>query len=114
MFRVKNDHVIGVSSVQNTITATAGGTQAAAYQLTASVNRVSVCATAADSVRLPPALAGCSCVVVNDGAASCQVFGFGTETIDAVATATGVAVANGKRRIFVCVEDGKWLSILGA
>ena len=37
-------------------------------------------------------------LVANDGAASCQVFGQGTDTIDNVATATGVAIAAAKRR----------------
>ena len=43
---------------QNGITATPGGTRAAAIPLTAAFNRIAVCATAADSVALPPAVGG--------------------------------------------------------
>lgn len=100
--------------VQNTITAHAGGTQAAAFALTAIINRVSVCATSGDSVRLPVSQAGMIVVVINDGAALCQVYGAGTDTIDAVATATGVPVTNATRALFFCVVAGLWQSMGGA
>jgi hypothetical protein len=114
MFRHVQGTLANIPSLENNITATAGGTKAAAYVLTKSMSRISTCATAADSVLLPAALYGASCFVANDGAASAQVFGQGTDTIDGVATATGVAIANGKRRMFVCFADGAWTSLLGA
>lgn len=114
MFRATQTTSANVPSTENNIVATAGGTKAAAYQLTASVNRIGTCATAADSVLLPPAKAGCTVFVANDGAASCTVYGNGTDTIDAVATATGKALANTKRGIYVCVVDGAWLLHLTA
>ena len=43
-----------------------------------------------------------------------QVFGLGTDTIDDIAEATGVAIAATKRRIFIDTAAGKWTSILGA
>lgn len=107
----------GAGSTEDNITATPGGTQAAAFALSATkpVHRISVCATGADSVKLPLATGtGNVHVVANDGAASAQLFGAGTDTIDGVATATGVAVANTKRRICVDFAAGKWVSILGA
>lgn len=108
----------GSAGVEDGLTAHAGGTQAAALALSAtkSVHRVSTVGTAADSVKLPAATgSGDVHVVINDAAAnSMQLFGSGTDTIDAVATATGVAVAAAKRRICVDYAAGKWISILGA
>ena len=91
----------------NTLTATAGGTQAAALALTSSLNRVTVVATAADSVRLPAMVAGQMVVVINSHASnSMQVFGAGTATINGVATATGVALAAGKVGLYFAVTAG--------
>lgn len=97
------------------ITAFAGGGQANATLLTASINRVTVVATAADSVKLPPSYAGASITAINgDAADSMQVFGSGTDTINDVATATGVAQAAGKAAIYVCPVAGKWYRNLSA
>lgn len=90
------------------ITATASGTQAAAYQLSAQMSDISVCATALDSVALPkitvrapneanPGSLGMLVFVYNGGAAAAQVYG-GTnakDTINGVATATGVLLPAG-------------------
>jgi hypothetical protein len=94
-------------SVSNTLTAHAGGTQAAALALTSSINRVTIVATAADSVRLPTMAAGQMVVVINsDSTDSLQVFGASTATINDVATATGVALAAGKVGIYFAVTAG--------
>lgn len=92
------------------ITAHAGGTKAAATVLTAQINRVSVCATPGDSVLLPAAIAGRVVDVFNDGATAMQVFGAGTDTIDGVATGTGVVLSNSKRARYVCFTTGAWIS----
>lgn len=90
------------------ITATASGTQTTAYQLQAQASRIDTCATALDSVALPkigpfavgdarPGGLGMVCFVRNAGATACQVFG-GTnakDTINGVATATGVTLPAG-------------------
>lgn len=102
-----------LQSSADTLTAHAGGTQAAALPLTALVNRVSVAASPADSVRLPVSQAGMTVLVINDGASSIQIFGAGTETIDAVATATGVPCAAAKRSLFYCPTAGIWQSLQG-
>ncbi len=92
-------------SVEDTITAKAGGTKAAAYQLTASLNRISVCATATDSVKLHANPApGSQVTIINDGAQSAQVFGANNDTIDGVVTATGVAQAAAKRVDYYCLS----------
>lgn len=94
----ENDVVFG--GVEDSITAHAGGTQAAAYQLTKSISRVTIAASAADSVRLKPMVAGERCVVIISTAANAvQIFGAGTATINAVATATGISVAGGGNKV---------------
>lgn len=95
------------------ITAHAGGTKAAALQLNYGMNRITVCATAGDSVLLPRASDGAEVLVINDGAAAAQVFGQGTDTIDGVVTATGVALTQARRTWFYCFTDGAWQSLQG-
>jgi uncharacterized protein (DUF2252 family) len=114
MFRASQNTLQNVPATEDTITATAGGTKAAARPITADASRISVCATAADSVLLPPALKGSVVFLANDGVASCQVFGQGTDTIDGVATGTGKALAAAKRGIYVCITTGAWLLHLTA
>ncbi len=112
--------LLSLGTPETAITATAGGTQALAQALSAlvSVHEVTVCATNADSVKLPaPSVVGELHLVINNGAASLQVFGSGTDTINAVATATGVAVATIKRAWFIALTTGtaaRWAMILGA
>ena len=102
-------------SAATTITAYAGGGQTSATQLTAGINHVTVVATAADSVKLPKSTLGAVCIVTNGAASnSMQVFGYGTDTINDVATATGVAQAAGKTALYVCPVVGKWYRILSA
>jgi hypothetical protein len=97
-------------AAEDTVTAFASGGQASATALSATKNlhRVSVCATAADSIKLPAALAGQAHYVRNDGAAACQVFGQSTETINAVASATGISQGVGMGVWYVCTTAGAW------
>jgi hypothetical protein len=99
----------------NTITAHAGGTRAAAVALTANVNHITVCATLNDSVALPPAIAGLSVFIANDGAANAKVYAaVGTsDTIDGVAAATGVTLSAANRAEFLAVANGVWVSTAG-
>lgn len=92
-----------LASVEDGITATAGGTKALAYPLFATVNRISVCATNNDSVKLPPnPNVGQIVQIINDGAANAAVFGANSDTIDGVATATGVVITAASRAFFSC------------
>ena len=106
----------GGQSFANNLTATAGGTRAAALPLRAAQNRITTCATAADSVALPPAVGGQEVTVINSGAASAQVFAaVGTsDTINGVAAATGIALAAAGKAQFVSPGAGLWFSILSA
>jgi len=109
---------VGAAGVEDTITAHSGGTQAAALALSAaaSVHNVTVVAAGNDSVKLPAATGSGDVHIVKNSAAanSLQLYGTGTDTIDAVATATGVAVAAGKSRLCVDTAAGLWQSLYGA
>lgn len=93
------------------LTAHAGGTQAAALALTAAINSVGTVGTIGDSVRLPTSVAGGICVVINDAAKALQAFGASTDTIDDVATATGVQVPGKSTAVFWCPVAGKWYQL---
>lgn len=93
------------------LTAHAGGGQTSALALTKEVNRITTVTTAADSVKLPVSVAGMSIIIINSGANSMQVFGAGTDTINNVATATGVAQMANSSVLYVSSVAGKWFSI---
>lgn len=109
----------GTPSIEDGITATAGGVQATARLLTCQMNRISVCATNNDAVKLPPVNSGITSVlIINDGAATAQVFGSNSDTIDGVATATGVVLTNAKRAWYYLISVsganvGAWISDMG-
>lgn len=93
---------------QDSITARAGGGQTNATQLVAQMNRVTTVATAADSVKLMASTPGREITIINKGANSLQVFGSGTDTIDDVATATGVSQMPNSTVLYFCTAAGKW------
>lgn len=114
-----NSAVVAPGNVVTGITAHSGGGQASATALTGFFNRVDTVAVAADSVALPaPTFVGQEVVVVNNAATnSMQVFGSGTDTINGVATATGVAQAAGKMAIYKAATTGAgaaWFRLLSA
>src|SRR2546423_1177381 len=80
-----------LGTVVNGLTAFAGGGQASATALTAGINRVTTVASAGDSVKLPTSAAGMAVTVINQGANPLQAFGTGTDTINGIAAATGIA-----------------------
>lgn len=101
-----------VSNVDLTITARAGGGQALATALLAQAPIVSTVASANDSVSLPKITnrpnvlgsIGTLMFVGNAASNSMQVFGKTPDTINAVATGTGVAVAGGVNVWFVATS----------
>lgn len=106
-------------SVVSGLVAHAGGGQANALVLTGQFNSVDTVATAADSVKLPaPSFPGQEIQVLNNAALnSMQVFGSGTDTINGVATGTGVAQAAGTLAIYKAMTTGtaaKWFRLLSA
>ncbi len=91
------------------LTALAGGAKAGATPLTGMFNQVATVATAADSVLLPAAVDGRDITVRNDGANACQVFA-PTETINGVATATGVAQAAGTTVVYRGASSARYFT----
>ena len=104
-----------IRGAEDDLTAHAGGTQAAALALssTAFYHRIATCATAGDSVVFPAATVGASHYLRNDGAASAQMFGLGTDTINGVAAATGVPLGAGSGVMLFCTTAGKWTTAAG-
>lgn len=100
----------GGLSREDGITATPGGTKAAARQLVATLNRVSVCATLNDSVLLPKAIAGSVVILINSGAQTLNFYGKGTDTIDGAATATAATLATTKAKTLTCLTSGAWFT----
>jgi len=104
-------------SVTDNITASTTNTQAGALALTSTFNNVTTVAVAANTVKLPLAVAGLWVAIRNGGANSMQVYGDGTDTINAVATATGVAQAAATSALYFCTTPapaGKWFRVLSA
>lgn len=102
-----------LSNTETGITAHAGGGQTSAYQLSAQVNEISVVASGNDSVKLPKIIntpgqwgsVGTMVFVSNiDASDSLQVYGYTPDTINGVATGTGVAVAAGVNVWFVATK----------
>lgn len=98
----------------DSLSALAGGAKSGATPLTGDINIVTTVATAADSVLLPTSVAGMVVYVSNTSANAMQVFGAGTDTINGVATGTGVSQAAGKTAVYVCATAGAWFRILSA
>jgi hypothetical protein len=97
-----------VESSATGLTAHAGGGQAGALPLTSELNRVSTVASPGDSVVLPASVGGLTIIVENAGANSMQVFGLGTDTINGVASGTGVSQMSSSVAIYTCYAAGSW------
>jgi hypothetical protein len=87
--------------------AAAGVVQGTAAPLTAVMNKVTT-ATALQGVRLPTSAAGLDIIVENHTGVSIVVYGASTDTIDDVATATGLQQMDSSVVIFTCFAAGKW------
>lgn len=96
--------------------AAAGGGWTNATQIRARSVEVATVATGADSVKLPPAIAGTVVHLANAGASSMQVFGYANgDTINGTdAYVTGVAQANAKYATYFCPKNGVWYRVLTA
>ncbi len=93
------------------ITAYATGGQTNAVQLTASVNVVTTCATAQDSVKLPLAAEGLEVKVINVGAASCDVFPSTGDFINALAVNLAEALAADTGVTYQAIDGATWITV---
>ncbi len=96
-------------TVSPAVTAHAGGGQTSATLLTSSFNNITVVANAADSVKLPASSVGTVITVSNQGANAAQIFGTSPDTINGVATGTGISIPVGAIFVFTCAVVGNWL-----
>jgi len=103
-------------SVQDGLTALAGGGQDGATAILAPRARFTTVASGGDSAILPAAGGdGQTIIVINDGASSMDVYPQDNgDQIDKAGANTAVAVANAKRRLFTTTSLGVWSSLLGA
>ena len=99
---------LGTESSQDSITAFAGGGQASATAITTQTARIATVTTAGDSVKLPASAPGLELIIINHGVSPMQVYGAGTDTINDVATATGVSQMQNSTVIYTCVTAGSW------
>jgi hypothetical protein len=107
--------LFGLTPSTNAITAFAGGGQASGVLLTSYINRVTIVATAADSVKLPIAQPGMQITVINAAAAnSLNVFPGLGDAINAGAANAAFAVVAAKAATFYCAVAGFWSAILSA
>jgi hypothetical protein len=104
--------VDGTGLTSAAITAFSGGGQASATALPALINRVTTTAASTppyDSVKLPAsATAGQYVIVVNTTNNPVQVFGAGTDTINGVASGTGITQPPNSVDTYVSTVAGSW------
>jgi hypothetical protein len=104
-----------LESVQDAITAHAGGGQGSAVLITAQNARVTVVGTAADSVVLPPSVPGLIITISNAAAVnSLNVFPPVGSSIDNGAANAASAVAALKTATFTCYSATQWHKLLSA
>jgi hypothetical protein len=108
------DQYNGVETGQGSIVAGTTRTQAGATALAQTFSRVDTSTAPAagtilgDGVMLLPATAGDFLVVINNTANIIQVYGNGSDTVNGVAGATGVALPQGDAAVFFCASAGVW------
>ena len=91
-------------------TALASGGQAGATLMQMMVNNITTVANVGDSVRLPPAVPGLQICLVNAAVKSMQVYGTGSDTINGVASGTGVSQQGSSAVFYVCTVAGTWIA----
>lgn len=100
-----------LESSQDKITATAGGGQGPAFQITTALARVLTVASIGDSVKLPASVAGLTIAILNSGANSLNIFPAQGDAINALAVNAAFALASGGvTTYFVCYTAGQWFT----
>jgi hypothetical protein len=97
-----------VETSKDNITAFPGGGQTNATLLTVQTNRITTVTTSGDSVRLPASAPGVEVTVINHGANPMQVYGLVTDTVNDVATATGVSQMQNSSVLYFSTTAGAW------
>ena len=97
-------------SVNSALTATPGGGQADAALLSRELNAVLTVATAADSVKVPPAVPGLVCHIVNKSANPMDVFPSSGDFLDVAAVNIQASLAAGAKITYRAIDGGTWVS----
>lgn len=106
---------VAIPDVTNGITATASGTQVTSLILSTKWNRITTVASGNDSVRLPPAIAALTIVVVNAAASnSAKIWPSPGDAINALGADAALTLAANKLIEFRCLNDGQWHTNLTA
>ena len=93
------------------VTAFSGGGQASATALTSLVSNITTATSSSapyDSTKLPAAVAGRVHFSINSAANPNQMFGVGTDTINAFAAATGLTQPVNSLTLYFCRNTGVW------
>jgi hypothetical protein len=104
-----------ITGAEDGLTAHSGGGHAGlALSTLADVHRITTVAADHDSVLLPASQAGLNQYVVNAGAHILDIYGLGTDTINAIAANSPLSIAAGKTVLLTCPVAGAWYGILTA
>ena len=99
----------GLTTLSTTAAITASTTQTQGNgALTTTVNEVSVCANANDTVTLPTAVAGVIAYIFNNGAETLQVFPASGDAIDGGAANAAVTMTAGSNHTFIAHDATNW------
>ena len=102
----------GSSTAVDSITAGSTQTQAGATALTGTINRITVSGTNGDGVKLPTAVAGSTCVIINgDSAQTIDVWPASGDKIQGGSTdaVDPTSIAPGTSREFYSIDAAEWL-----
>lgn len=107
-------HIL-MADIEAALTAKGGGGQDSSATSTHAVAIVATVSAGNDSFTLPAATgSGRVRLVSNQAAAnSMQLFGLGSDTVNAANSGTGVAVAAKKNALCVDYASGKWFAVIG-
>lgn len=103
-----------IHSIEKNITAGAGGTSAAAYQLSSDYNWISTVASANDSVKLPglvSTLVGVRIKIRNNGANTLRIYPFDGQSINGLAADTPITLSVGSSTELVSDGSTDWSQI---
>ena len=103
-------NVSSIGASMTGVTASVTQTQAGATVLTGELVEVTTVATANDAVRIPAAILGVPCKVINQGANTLQVFPTSGDKIDGGATDASVTIAPGTSVQFHAIDAASWYS----
>lgn len=93
---------------RDALTAFATGGQTNATALQVGPNRITVCATAGDSVKLPASVAGAIVILTHNGATAADVFPATGEAINNLGANAAFRQPNNTQTTFVCNVVGTW------